>query len=773
MSVTLKRSIYIGLGGAGIKSILETKKQFIEQYGEIPSMIQFLGIDTNEGEFKQAQNEGEVILTAGECCDISGGNLSSFYDNAKEHLNWLPSNNIATIPTPSLNRSPSQIRTNGRLAFIANIEKVYFYINQAYLKAANYTSVSDSPFVPEDNVVRFHIIFSLAGGTGSACFIDLAYMIRERFYTNSRNLIGYAILPDVYKEMIPNGPEMSRICSNAYAALHELEYLMHLKSDSEPYTLDWMSSGFYDEKAFARNPRPFSWVYLIGNKNGKVVIESLSLLTKLLGRTLFIFCGAIGSNIESIQDNISNYAIENGRWASSLGLSSVVYEGNAAADVFAVKMSLELVENLLLQDNSKEGADMAANMLKETGIYDGGYYVNFLDAIGPAKPAFSVDFVDKKRAGFEVTPACSKLLRELDYKAETYCAEEGNLENKLKLEVLNCLMKGKGGLSQAENLLKEVIALSSNIISQMREEMVFYEGRRGSLKDSMEKEAKALEEEMNKSLFTRKGTLVDELQGTMRACAEAYLSNEMEIKRRQVALQVLDKLREQAGGESTDTLLSLREKLQKTRDSLKSKLHESAGIGTETELARFFRCLDLSESESALHDFLASLGKNGLEEFASAEELETALNSFTQKQWLFKHYLSATLPEAVRDLSKDAVAELFYQALDKSRSLIQYDPQLNKPFGLGSAYRILGVENEDNSPFADATAELLRDNHVETVSTGLKYMILFFTMETPFPIEIIEGVDRWKMEYEIMEKNISSHIDVCLKERINNKESDQ
>ena len=133
---------------------------------------------------------------------------------------------------------------------------------------------------------------------------------------------------------------------------------------------------------------------------------------------------------------------------------------------------------------------------------------------------------------------------------------------------------------------------------------------------------------------------------------------------------------------------------------------------------------------------------------------------------MYRHYQNATLPEAVRDLSREAVSELFYQAMDKSSPLIQYDARLNKPSDSGVAYRILGLEDVERSTFADSTENLCHENQVWTVSTGLKSLILFFSMETPFPIEIIGGMDRWRREYELQEERLSSHIDTQLKEKL-------
>ena len=47
MAIKLKRSLFIGLGGTGMKSILKTKSMYEELFGEVPPVIGFLGIDTN------------------------------------------------------------------------------------------------------------------------------------------------------------------------------------------------------------------------------------------------------------------------------------------------------------------------------------------------------------------------------------------------------------------------------------------------------------------------------------------------------------------------------------------------------------------------------------------------------------------------------------------------------------------------------------------------------------------------------------------------------
>lgn len=57
------RTLYIGLGGAGAKSILRTKKCFVDAYGEAPLMVAFLAIDTDHAieQLEFESRKGDVV----------------------------------------------------------------------------------------------------------------------------------------------------------------------------------------------------------------------------------------------------------------------------------------------------------------------------------------------------------------------------------------------------------------------------------------------------------------------------------------------------------------------------------------------------------------------------------------------------------------------------------------------------------------------------------------------------------------------------------------
>ena len=49
MAIKITRTLYVGLGGTGVRAILRAKQCFMDSYGEIPPMVTFLAIDTDKG----------------------------------------------------------------------------------------------------------------------------------------------------------------------------------------------------------------------------------------------------------------------------------------------------------------------------------------------------------------------------------------------------------------------------------------------------------------------------------------------------------------------------------------------------------------------------------------------------------------------------------------------------------------------------------------------------------------------------------------------------
>ncbi len=118
MATKLRRSLYIGLGGTGINAILKTKKMFIENYGDVPPMIGFLGIDTDKRQYTKpikTDNNKNVTLTPQEQYSISVSSPIEYYKVSKMqgYLDWLPDGNSQYIKNLGALR-PHRHRRAGR-----------------------------------------------------------------------------------------------------------------------------------------------------------------------------------------------------------------------------------------------------------------------------------------------------------------------------------------------------------------------------------------------------------------------------------------------------------------------------------------------------------------------------------------------------------------------------------------------------------------------------------------------------------------------------------
>ncbi len=125
MATKIKRSIYIGLGGTGMLSILHTKKLFVDTYGEVPPMIGFLGIDTDRNQYTKVleSTTGElVMLSKQECLPIHVKDATPYYMAQRDRFSWIPSENISALSSMML--GAGQVRTNGRFAYTINYTEV-------------------------------------------------------------------------------------------------------------------------------------------------------------------------------------------------------------------------------------------------------------------------------------------------------------------------------------------------------------------------------------------------------------------------------------------------------------------------------------------------------------------------------------------------------------------------------------------------------------------------------------------------------------------------
>ncbi|ADD28005.1 tubulin-like doman-containing protein [Meiothermus ruber] len=293
----LKRTVLIGLGGTGKWALLHAKKKLLEAFGEEPPLVKFLLIDTtaaNNDHLLTADGK-KARLQASEILHIEARGASLLPKVHDEIREWFPPK--ADLKANIL-AGAGQIRALGRLALFANASLVYENLRDLLALARDYKDERPSgerryiyePYTPHLTVA---VVGSLAGGTGSGTFLDVAFLLRQ-LMKDEDQLFGYFLLPDIYT----NRPGTQNVEANAYGALKELDHFMNFKENLS-YTLGG--------RRIQVEKKPFDMVFLVNRQNraGKTFNE-VDDLTELLGLGLFLQAGPMGKEQADVFDNIAH-----------------------------------------------------------------------------------------------------------------------------------------------------------------------------------------------------------------------------------------------------------------------------------------------------------------------------------------------------------------------------------------------------------------------------------------------------------------------------------
>jgi len=306
-NVVFRPTVVIGLGGTGYNTLLELKRRFVQAYGSIPPIIRFLSIDTTENAEGASRGEEavhETRLDPHEQYVLQVGNPSGLVNGTNPHIDeWWP----PEIPTQAIIAGAGQVRGRGRLALFARASEVYARIRRAVDDVRNIRNqkqmYAEQFQVSERSGVEVHLVGSLAGGTGSGTFLDVAFMARDVIGGDEQsNFTGVLLLPGIFTRMAG----VAMVKPNAYGALKEIEYLSTMKGS---FTVDY---GF--RRVDVTRP-PFDVVYLVDsiNEQGRVVSDQKD-LHNLIADGMYVQIGSqLGTDAANAIDNIKTQIATAGR----------------------------------------------------------------------------------------------------------------------------------------------------------------------------------------------------------------------------------------------------------------------------------------------------------------------------------------------------------------------------------------------------------------------------------------------------------------------------
>lgn len=262
-------TILIGLGGTGLDCLKSIKAAVRERLrpddpeAAVPeySHIQFLGADSDKMALRKSGLEMK------ECLDISGALYPGMAGNPaflkmRPELQWMDENLWEASSHLEPGNGAGGVRQMGRFLMMESSAAFMEILEKKIIAARRGLT---NPYV------NVHIFAGLSGGTGSGCFLDVCYMVREALVEigcESAVVSGYFFLPEAKEENISWASESVRkkLRMNGYAALQELDYTMGIQYNGGAF-----QQVYHGGKEIPWDRKPVDMCFLIGrNSEGEV-----------------------------------------------------------------------------------------------------------------------------------------------------------------------------------------------------------------------------------------------------------------------------------------------------------------------------------------------------------------------------------------------------------------------------------------------------------------------------------------------------------------------
>lgn len=372
-TVEFSPTVVIGLGGTGHGVLLDLKKRFHDESGgDIPPIIEFLSIDTTHEAKRYVEavdGETQIELEPNkERYMVQVEDPSTLLSTNNPHILrwWTPGSTVSSIISGA-----QQIRQRGRLALFANYSEIRDKLAQKVdevRNVENITAMKDKGFyVSERKNVSVFVVSSLAGGTGSGMFLDIAFILRN--LVPSANISGVFILPRVFARL----PGTDLIKANTYAALKEIETFSTIR-DTDTRVIN------YGIDTIRIKRPPFDMTYIIDSVNERErVIDKVENLNSRVAEGLYILIGSeIGTGntnaIDNIKSHLASAGLVNAHSASycSFGVASCRWKAEefiAAYEKRQLESARAIINAIMKDDADNDAAQVdAAKFVQENRL---------------------------------------------------------------------------------------------------------------------------------------------------------------------------------------------------------------------------------------------------------------------------------------------------------------------------------------------------------------------------------------------------------------------
>lgn len=671
----MRPTIYIGLGGTGIRAIAQTKKMYEDAYGvgKIPPQVAFIAVD-----FDLAAPTDKSLATniAPDFLSLNIlANPQQFYvEGAKQSdYKWVFKGNGRYIGK-QIAEGASQVRTTGRFYTEMVLDKIRQRVKYAWQQVNAVAKVTQK--VDKTAAVDIHVVMSLAGGTGCGSFLNVAEMIRNTWPTQA-HIIGYGVLHGVFCTMDPSRNKTPRVIANAYSAVMDLDYLMRASTDSPIVcTINGneqeIIAPIYDE-----------FFVIDNNTEHGHVLTDVKQVCEVLGISLFASGDDMGSKVRSVLNNCDwkrgefNISPKIG-WVQSLGACKIVYKGDQLAQIYGYKAAIELIRKMC-QEGS-EAQQLAQKWTEEAAVReDGDKYNMLIDSIVEPKiiEGLKNPMVDSKTTEAENKSLITSYINNIaDIPAEARINEMKEEKKQSLVAKIRSLLSVENGVGNSRIFLDSLIRLCNKYRTEMVNEAEQLNHTLEGKNVNLAKSTKAYEEYCGKARVLQSASTRQERLDEMAKIAKDIRKINYEIKRREIARNIFIYLVKEAEelSRKMDTLDELLKTLNAEYSLALTELQNTntSSLVFEHDLSADERLNMTLKDDVSLASLLNTLPASLLD-LDIENQLRPAIEQYVASLPQAIAYKERKISDVIEELSKEAYEELKFQINVKSSRLLRID----------------------------------------------------------------------------------------------------
>ena len=340
----MRPTLIIGLGGAGMRVTTGIYEKFLEHNPtqEERGKLICLCFDTDRIDIQETRGKLPSEWVVDIAPDLPIQPVFDLLKSGSSVQNWFD-DDVLPLTHVNLHKGTAMFRQTARLALLdADSKEKLTVINQSIAHLSYLAQ-----YGPD---VDIRIICSLAGGTGSGIFLQIAYYVKEvmrNYHINNPGITGYFLLADVFRDVVYLYEVMTRMQANTYASLKELN-AFNRQNGANRLPIEFEYRYGQSDKTLPPYP-PYDLCYLMGANASPNYLSRLSEF--VLDTVLSPVGGHFQAQIPPRMVGIPPY-----RRYASLGIAKMVYPIDDMVHYFALRYASEKMTNWLRIDTDFQAA---------------------------------------------------------------------------------------------------------------------------------------------------------------------------------------------------------------------------------------------------------------------------------------------------------------------------------------------------------------------------------------------------------------------------------